>query len=230
MMARARSGQDVRVPIEPFAVLATDPDAPVDALALAIAAEFRDVDADAALAQLDDLGEEVAAVRADLDGSDAAVDALREVLGVRHGFHGDQVHYDEPANSMLDIVLERHRGLPIVLSVLYVATARRAGIALSGVGLPGHYVVRDLATVPPVLIDPFAGGTRLEVEPSANVRPWGAHETALRMLTNLVSSYRRRSDLGRAIRAAELRLTLPSDQARGRVLRMEWLSLQSQLN
>ncbi|HEV7805298.1 MAG TPA: transglutaminase-like domain-containing protein [Solirubrobacteraceae bacterium] len=218
------------MPIQSFAVLAADPDAPVDALALALAAEFRDVDADAALAHLDDLGEEVAAVRADLDGADAGIDALREVLGVRHSFHGDQARYDDPANSMLDIVLERRRGLPIVLSVLYVATARRAGIALSGVGLPGHYVVRDLTTVPPVLIDPFAGGTRLEVEPSANVRPWGAHETALRMLTNLVGSYRRRSDLGRAIRAAELRLTLPSDPARGRTLRMEWLSLQSQLN
>jgi regulator of sirC expression with transglutaminase-like and TPR domain len=223
----------VRVPVAPFAVLAADPDAPVDVLALAIAAEFRDVDADAALAHLDELGEEVAAVRAELDGADAGVDALREVLGVRHDFHGDRgdpARHDDPENSMLDLVLERRRGLPIALSVLYVATARRAGITLGGVGLPGHYVVRDLATVPPVLIDPFAGGTRLEVEPSANVRPWGAHETALRMLTNLVGSYRRRNDLGRAIRAAELRLTLPSDPARGRALRVLWLSLQSQLN
>ncbi|MDX6681267.1 MAG: hypothetical protein QOG94_1306 [Solirubrobacteraceae bacterium] len=233
-MACARLRQDVRVDIASFAALAADRDAPIDVLALAIAAEFRDdVDADAALSHLDELGEEVAAVRADLDGSDAGIQALREVLGVRHDFHGDEgdpAHYDDPANSMLDLVLERRRGLPIALSVLYVATARRAGIALGGVGLPGHYVVRDLAAVPPVLIDPFAGGVRLEVEPSTNVRPWGAHETALRMLTNLVGSYRRRSDLGRAIRAAELRLTLPSDRARSRALRMEWLSLQSQLN
>jgi regulator of sirC expression with transglutaminase-like and TPR domain len=216
--------------LEPFTVLAADPDVAIDMLALALAAEFREVDAEAALARLDELGEEVAAVHAGLHGADAGLDALREVLGVRHGFHGDRERYDDPANSMLDVALDTRRGLPIVLSVLYVATATRAGIALGGVGLPGHYVVRDLATVPPVLIDPFAGGVRLEVEPSTNVRPWGAHETALRMLTNLVGSYRRRSDLGRAIRAAELRLTLPSDRARSRALRMEWLSLQSQLN
>ena len=223
-------GQDVRVLLEPFATLAEDPDAPIDELALALAGEFRLVDGDAALARLDELGEEVAAVYAELDGPEAAIAALREVLGVRHGFHGDRESYDDPTNSMLDVALQRKRGLPIVLSVLYVATARRAGIALGGVGLPGHYVVRDLATVPPVLIDPFAGGTRLEVAPSVDLRPWGAHETAMRMLNNLVLAYRRRSDIVRSIRAAEMRLALPSDPARKRALWLEWLSLQSRLN
>jgi regulator of sirC expression with transglutaminase-like and TPR domain len=218
------------VPVAPFAALAADPEAPIDLLALALAAEFREVDADAALTRLDELGEEVAAARDELDGAGAGVAALREVLGVRHGFHGDRESYDNPSNSMLDLVLERRRGLPIVLSVLYVATARRAGIALGGVGLPGHYVVRDLATVPPVLIDPFAGGARMEVAPSTDVRPWGAHETAMRMLNNLVRAYLRRSDIAHAIRATEMRMALPSDAARTRALRREWLSLQSRLN
>ena len=216
--------------IDSFPALAADRTAAIDDLALSLAAEFRDVDADAALARLDRLGAEVAAAHAELDGPQAGIEALREVLGVRHGFHGDRERYDDPANSMLDVVLERRRGLPIALSVLYVATARRAGIALGGVGLPGHYVVRDLDMAPPVLIDPFAGGTRLEVAPSTNVRPWGAHETALRMLNNLVGSYQRRNDMTRMIRAAELRLALPSSPARTRALRLEWLSLQSQLN
>jgi regulator of sirC expression with transglutaminase-like and TPR domain len=70
----------------------------------------------------------------------------------------------------------------------------------------------------------------VEVEPSADVRPWGAHETALRMLTNLVHSYRRRGDLTHALRAAEMRLALPSDPLRAGALRQEWLSLQSRLN
>ncbi len=199
-------------------------------LALALAAEFHDVDADAALARLDELGREVALVRAGTDGPNAGLAAVREVLAVRHGFHGDSERFDDPANSMLDIALERRRGLPIVLSVLYVATAQRAGIALGGVGLPGNYVVRDLAAVPPVLIDPFAGGAPLELEPSANVEVWGAHETAMRMLTNLVHAYLRRSDLMRALLASELRLALPSDATRTRTLRLEWLSLQAQLN
>jgi regulator of sirC expression with transglutaminase-like and TPR domain len=229
-MARASSGHHRVVPIEDFATLAADPDAPIDPLALSLAAEFRDVDADAAYAQLDALGEEVADVRDQLDGPEAGIEALREVLGVRHGFRGDQRQYDDPDNSMLDVVLERRRGLPILLSVLYVATAQRAGIALGGVGLPGHYVVRALGTTPPVLIDPFAGGTRLQVEPTANIQPWSAHETVLRMLNNLVASYARRSDLARQLRAAELRLALPSPPARSRTLRLEWMSLQARLN
>jgi regulator of sirC expression with transglutaminase-like and TPR domain len=216
--------------IEDFVTLAADPSAPIDVLALAMAAEFRDVDADAALARLDELGEEVADVRDRLAGPQAGVEALREVLGVRHGFRGDSLRYDDPGNSMLDLVLERRRGLPILLSVLYVATAQRAGIAVSGVGLPGHYVVRDLSATPPVLIDPFAGGTRVQVEPSANIQPWSAHQTVLRMLNNLIRSYGRRSDLAKQIHAAELRLALPSPRARTRALRLEWLSLQARLN
>jgi len=220
----------VGVPIEQFAVLAADPQAPIDALALAIAAGFRDIDAEGAFARLDVLGDEVAAVRDDDAGPDAGIDALREVLAVRHGFRGDRLQYDDPANSMLDVVLERRRGLPIVLSVLYVAVASRSGIAMSGVGLPGHYVVRDLAMTPPVLIDPFAGGRRMVVEPSTDIRPWSAHQTALRMLNNLIGSYARRSDLTQQIRAAELRLALPSTPARTRALRLEWLSMQARLN
>jgi regulator of sirC expression with transglutaminase-like and TPR domain len=218
------------VPIEEFTTLAADPAAPIDALALSLAAEFRDVDADAAYAQLDELGDEVADVRDQLDGPEAGVEALREVLGVRHGFRGDRLQYDDPDNSMLDLVLERRRGLPILLSVLYVAVAQRAAIALSGVGLPGHYVVRDLGTSPPVLIDPFAGGTRLRVEPAMNIQPWSAHETILRMLNNLVGSYGRRSDLANQIHAAELRLALPSTPERASALRQEWLSMQARLN
>ncbi len=218
------------VPIEPYDSLASNASAAIDELALALAAEFRDVDADAALSLIDALGDEVADVCAALDGDEAGIDALREVLGVRHGFRGDRERYDHPGNSMLDLVLERRRGLPIALSVLYVATAQRAGIDLHGVGLPGHYVVRDLGTVPPVLIDPFAGGVRLEVAPSTNMRPWSAQQTALRMLNNLVASYTRRSDIANAIRAAEMRLVLASSPAQTRALRLEWLSLRARLN
>jgi len=42
-----------------------------------------------------------------------------------------------PDNSMLDLVPDRRKGLPILLSAVYVEVARRAGVELSGVGLPG---------------------------------------------------------------------------------------------
>jgi regulator of sirC expression with transglutaminase-like and TPR domain len=209
----------------PFTELAGDVTARVDELALALAAALReDVDADRALARLDELGKEV-----ELVGGDE-LDALHEVLGRRYGFIGDRGEYDHPDNSMLDLVLQRRTGLPIALSVVYVAVARRAGIALHGVGLPGHYVVGRFEHAAAELLDPFAGGTRITGPPPAAARPWSAHETALRMLNNLVGSYTRRSDLGRAIRAAELRLELPLERALAETIGAELRALRARLN
>ncbi len=207
-----------------FPEVAARPQPPLDELALALAAEFREVDAEAALARLDALGEEVRSASGD------ELDALTEVLGRRHGFAGDSEHYDDPANSMLDIVLERRRGLPILLSIVYVEVARRAGLQLVGVGLPGHYVVGRFDPPPPVLLDPFDGGELIEVPPSEHVRAWSAHETALRMLNNLVGSFGRRSDLGRAIRAAEMRLELPLSAAEAEAFGAELRALRARLN
>ena len=215
-----------------FSELAADASAGHGALALALAAEFRSVDEATVLARLGQLAAEVADAAA---GPGDELGALGEVLGGRHGFAGAGDEYDHPDNSMLDLVLERGRGLPIALSVVYLETARRAGIALDGVGLPGHYVVGQFApgAAPPVLLDPFAGGARLESGAAAaapDLRPWGAHETALRMLNNLVGSYTRRNDLGRAIRAAELRLELPLERGLAEALAAELRGLRARLN
>jgi regulator of sirC expression with transglutaminase-like and TPR domain len=223
MMAARDNGP---VDLTPFAELAARDAPPLDELALALAAEFRAVDAQAALARLDELGEELR-----LAGGNP-LESVVDVLWRRHGFAGNQEQYDDPANSMLDIVLDRRAGLPILLSVVYVEVARRAGLALAGVGLPGHYVVGRFAPpAPVVLLDPFAGGAPLDTVPAGeHVRPWGAHETALRMLNNLVGSYTRRNDLGRAIRAAEMRLELPLSGQPAEALGAELRSLRARLN
>src|SRR3954471_9084911 len=234
--------------IPSFAMLAARADPPLDELALSMAVALRGAGAEAvrgALERLDALGAEVAAelgsgaegvAPADRPpgsgrggaGLDPAAEArgCARVLGARHGFAGDAEHYDDPANSMLDLVLERRRGLPIALSVVYVEVARRAGVALVGVGLPGHYVVGHFGATPPLLLDPFGGGARIEPDvPPELVRPWGAAETAMRMLNNLVGSYRRRGDLGGALRAATMRLALPADDALREALRAELVAM-----
>lgn len=212
-----------------FETLAGDPDPPVEEIALALAAELRETDRDGALERLDRLGQELAA----LASGDPAAEAIAcaELLGGRHGLAGDRDDYDNPRNSMLDLVLERGRGLPIALSVVYVAAARRAGIALGGVGLPGHFVVAHFGASPPLVLDPFGGGTRVEVQaPARLVRPWSAHETALRMLNNLVPAYARRAQLGEAIVTARMRLALPvPDEERVR-LEQELVALEARLN
>jgi regulator of sirC expression with transglutaminase-like and TPR domain len=82
---------------------------------------------------------------------------LSRVLHGELGFVGDADGYDAPANADFIRVLDRRRGLPIALSILYVAMARRAGWSAYVLNLPGHVLVR-IGEKSPVLIDPFAGG------------------------------------------------------------------------
>lgn len=216
-----------------FESLAAMPESRLDELVLALAGEFRKVDADGALEELDRLGAELAEVGEGRSPPDQTR-ACRLVLGERYAFVGDRDHYDHPDNSMLDLVLARRRGLPILLSVVYVEVARRAGIPLAGVGLPGHYVVGHFGADPPLLLDPFSGGVDApEVAPEVAaiyVRPWDAHETALRILNNLTAAYSARADFSRAIRAAELRLALPLDDPSRMGFAAELRSLRARLN
>jgi regulator of sirC expression with transglutaminase-like and TPR domain len=76
------------------------------------------------------------------------------------GLRGDLDGYAEPANSYLDQVLDRRRGIPITLSVLAMAIGRRLDVPLVGVGMPGHFLVRHEGQ-PRVLLDCFDGGRRL---------------------------------------------------------------------
>ena len=216
--------------MDDFADLAARPDTSLDVVALSLAAELRPVDREGALARLDALGAEVEnAVQG--DSPQAEVEACRVVLGKRHGYRGKRRDYDHPDNSMLDLVLERRRGLPILLSVVWIEVARRAGIRLSGVGLPGHYVAGHFGADPPLLVDPFAAGVRLgDRLPRAIARTWSHHETAMRMLNNLVGSYTVRGDVGRAIRAAEMRLLLPVEVAARAALETELGALRARLN
>lgn len=200
----------------PFDDLAADPDPPLDAFALALAAEFGEVAWAKAGDALDRLGREVADSLSDTPRAPhSETAACRVVLSERHGFSGDTRDYSDPRNSMLDSVLSRRTGLPITLSVVWIAVARRAGFRLDGVGLPGHYVVGHFGADPVLLIDPFGGGTIIEGEqPAALVRPWTPHETVVRMLNNLVRSYTERGDMSRALHAAHMRLPLTGGKER----------------
>ncbi len=216
-----------------IARLAAQPDPSVEEMALAIAAAFRDapVDAAAVARLLDELAAEARPTVAAAAGDPAAeASALAEVLGERHGFAGDREDYDAPRNSFLDVVLERRRGLPILLSVLWLSVAGRTGVELVGVGLPGHFVVAHVGAVPPLVLDPFDGG-----RPYAGAAPRllpiaTPHDIALRMLGNLALAYERRGDPGRALRAARLRLLLPTGDVLRQQLERDALRLGAPFN
>jgi hypothetical protein len=215
------------VSVESFAALAVAPDAPLDELALALAAEFRPVNAPRALDRLDRLAAEVDPIAI---GPQAEIDAVVAVLAGPSGFIGEDQHFDAPDDFMLDLVLDRRRGRPSVLSVVYVEVARRAGIALAPIGLGGNVVCCHVGAAEALFVDPFGGG-RTILPGTRPVTPWTPHQTALTILDDLVCAWERRGDLTRALRASELRLLLPAmnDEESERHARSA-LALRARLN
>ncbi len=204
---------------------------PLDEGALLIAAAGdSNLDVASGLADLDRLAEQV-------DGVDCAsvCRLVFESLGIR----GDRQTYDDPQNSYLHRVISRRMGIPITLSVLLIELGRRCGVPLEGVGMPGHFLVRDPAD-PDLLIDPFSGGQRLDragcaelmrsaVGPglelqAAMLRSIGPRAILARMLANLDASFRRRLDLDGYRWVTTLRVATPDIPFRNRVALAEGLA------
>jgi regulator of sirC expression with transglutaminase-like and TPR domain len=141
------------------------------------------------------------------------------------GFRGNDDDYYDPRNSYLDEVLARRVGIPITLSVVLLEVAKRVGVPLVGVSMPGHFLVR-LAGEPAVLLDPFAGGLLLsEAECEARfaavqgpgvpfdpgyLEPVGALEILTRMLNNLRTIHLTRQDSRSLEWVLRLRALLPT--------------------
>jgi regulator of sirC expression with transglutaminase-like and TPR domain len=119
--------------------------------------------------------------------------ALHRVLGAGHGFHGTPGDYQRLSSSLLQEVLRRRRGLPILLSVVWIEVARRAGAPVYGVALPGHFVVGiGDPEGEHVLVDPFDGGrlmsgadARLLAEGAEGFTPADPLDVVQRILTNI---------------------------------------------
>ena len=78
------------------------------------------------------------------------------------GFCGDRDKYHDPSNALLDQVIIRRKGLPIMLSVIYMELGKKTGVQIDGIGFPGHFCVQLKGT--DYFIDPFQDGIILEPE------------------------------------------------------------------
>lgn len=83
---------------------------------------------------------------------------LNRVLFHEYSFRGNREDADDPLNSLLGQVLRRRRGIPITLSILYILVARRVGLELEPVGLPGRFMVGCYGGHEPFFIDAFERG------------------------------------------------------------------------
>jgi regulator of sirC expression with transglutaminase-like and TPR domain len=89
--------------------------------------------------------------------------ALAAVIGIEYGFAGDAETYDDPANADLIRVIDRRRGLPVALAIVYVAVARGVGWTVEALNTPAH-VLLHVGEGRAVIVDPFAGGTVVEAD------------------------------------------------------------------
>jgi regulator of sirC expression with transglutaminase-like and TPR domain len=153
-------------PLREFAELTGGADDRVDLAraALAIARwEYPGLDVDAYLERLDALARGVDGARRSTDPV-GRLHRLREYLFVEQGFAGNREDYYDPRNSFLNDVLDRRQGIPITLSLVLMEVGKRLGLAVEGIGLPGHFIAGARLGDSQILLDPFNAGALLTPE------------------------------------------------------------------
>ncbi len=127
--------------------------------ALAIArTDYPDLNVDSYLSRIESLAAAVYRRMETGASSYRSIATLNYVLFQEQGFYGNRENYFDPKNSFLNEVLERKKGIPITLSVLYMLVGRKIGLEISGVGFPGHFLVKYCDDQEEIVIDPFNGG------------------------------------------------------------------------
>lgn len=205
-----------------FAALVERPEPDVDlaTAALLIAAEeYPQLTPEPYLRRLDELAERVRDRLWDETAPVVVLEDVSRVLFREEGFRGNRAEYYDQRNSFLNDVLDRRRGIPITLSIIYLEVGWRLGLPLEGVNFPGHFLVRYPGDAVRLLVDPFQEGVvRFEDESqdlldkvyggSVSMRPEflrtaDRKDILVRILGNLKGIYLNRRDDVRALAAIE---------------------------
>lgn len=141
---------------------------------------------------------------------DGALRELAECLAEQHGIYGNQEAYDRAESSYLHRVIETGRGIPISLSVLYMAVAQKVGIDLQGVCAPLHFLTRSESVRGPLFLDAFSHGRLLTPREcrdwlcrisrlprrtvNSSLQAAGPRSIVIRMLNNLKAIYARQEN------------------------------------
>lgn len=199
------------------------------------------LDWQAATGHLSELARHAVSLADGLPSADLAAraGALAQLITGRHGYSGDTETYDDAANANLIQVIERRRGLPVALGILWLHCARAVGWGAHGVDFPGHFLValegpgQSRRNRTPehrqMIVDVFAGGVPLAASdmrsllkriegPDAELRPgvlqpMSSRSVLLRLQNNLKSRRLAASDLGGALSAIQDMLRIAPDVA-----------------
>ncbi|HUP44257.1 MAG TPA: tetratricopeptide repeat protein [Thermoanaerobaculia bacterium] len=166
-------------------------------------------------------------VRSRLEGSrdvERIVGMINRVLFEEEGFHGENDDYYDPRSALLNEALDRHAGLPMTLSILYLEISRRVGVEATGVSLPGRFLVKFSGEFGQIVVDPFDGGrvlTTVELQKlldamygggvqlrEHHLRSFSRREILARELAQLKAAYLAQHDLLRAAASIDRLLIL----------------------
>jgi regulator of sirC expression with transglutaminase-like and TPR domain len=155
--------------------------------------------------------------------------ALGEFLAGHHGYAGDTQSYDDLANANLIRVIERRRGLPVALGIIWMHAARAAGWGSHGVDFPAHFLIALEGHKTQVVIDVFNGGQVLaakdlrallkrvegkdaELRPGL-LQPMNTRRVLLRLQNNIMTRRLAAGDIEGGLRCTEDMLRIAPDQA-----------------
>jgi regulator of sirC expression with transglutaminase-like and TPR domain len=131
------------------------------------------------------------------------------------GYAGDTLTYEDPQNANLMRVIDRRKGLPVALGILYLHAARAQGWDAAGLSFPGHFLVRLERGPVRVIVDPFNGGREMAAEDMRGVlktvagaeaelrpehyAPAGSRDVLVRLLSNIKLRAAQTDDAARAL-------------------------------
>ncbi len=152
------------------------------------------------------------------------ISEINRYLFEEQNFCGNEHNYYDPRNSFLTDVISRRLGIPLTLSIVYMAIGDRIGFPLEGVSLPGNFILRPQRSDLEVFIDPFAKGEIMFKEdcaaklvqiygPQADLKPEyletvGVRRILERMLMNLKLIYLNQKKFHKALSTIEKILML----------------------
>jgi regulator of sirC expression with transglutaminase-like and TPR domain len=164
-----------------------------------------------------DVGERAAETGAET--LEARIAVLNEVIYGRYGYRGDSLNYDDLQNANLMRVIDRRRGLPVALGILYIHAGRGQGWSVDGLNFPAHFLARVEHGGRRAIVDPFNEGTVREVAElremlksshgegaeldPAHYAPVGNREILLRLQNNLKLRLVQGDDHARALSVVE---------------------------
>jgi regulator of sirC expression with transglutaminase-like and TPR domain len=190
-----------------------------------------DADWQGAARHLSDLAQAVVkhAVAMDTEDLPGRAAVLAEVLAGDFGYAGDLETYDDPANANLIRVIERRRGLPVALGVIWLHAARAAGWASHGVDFPAHFLIALEGRKTQVVVDVFNAGSvmsardlrsllkrvegeKAELRPGL-LQPMSTRRVLLRLQNNIMTRRLDAGDVRGGLRCIEDMLLIAPDQA-----------------